>query len=315
MSLRSQSPALSSSPTRNMYRITPSWAMIDRYGATSGGISGEVVNPNQSRLIQPTATAPVQSRPTPRRSPAAGRLARASPASTPAGKNHGRQRQQQPGKRIGGFDWLMRARRPCIDVDAWTPSGAARRSPTARMPKKTAHAADREQRVKDGESPPRTLASGLVGLGKHARSPPRSITFEDADSAARPEFAARPQPPTKAGAHKLRSLPERIGVAITPLRRFRLANFVPDLLHRGPDLIDFVLEQVADQEIGHKTLEMRKSLDEAAEAEAVVVGTDEPPHPLHALDETGLPLAELGARCVPLGKSFADRIGGHLART
>ena len=34
-------PGLNSNPTRNMYRITPSWAMIERYGATSPGKSGD----------------------------------------------------------------------------------------------------------------------------------------------------------------------------------------------------------------------------------------------------------------------------------
>ena len=88
-------------------------------------------------------------------------------------------------------------------------------------------------------------------------------------------------------------------------RHLRLPHFVPDLLHRGPDLIDLVLEQVADQQVGHQPLQVRKPLDEPAEAEAVVVGADQPPHPLHALHEAGFPLAELRRRRVALGQPVA----------
>src|SRR5262245_7150964 len=48
-------PGLNSSPIRNMYRITPSCAMIDRYGAASGGNNGDVLCPNQTNSDGPRA--------------------------------------------------------------------------------------------------------------------------------------------------------------------------------------------------------------------------------------------------------------------
>ena len=55
-------------------------------------------------------------------------------------------------------------------------------------------------------------------------------------------------------------------------------------------------------------------LHEPAEAEAVVELADQPPHPVHALHEARLPLAELRRRGVALGQPLGDRVGRQLAR-
>src|SRR5262245_20728671 len=85
-------------------------------------------------------------------------------------------------------------------------------------------------------------------------------------------------------------------------RQFRLADFLPDGIHGGPDLIDLVLEAVAYQEVRHKAFQMRETFHEPPKAEAIVVRADQPPHPLDALHVSRFPLAELRARRVPLGQ-------------
>src|SRR3954465_15526715 len=92
-----------------------------------------------------------------------------------------------------------------------------------------------------------------------------------------------------------------------------LADFIPDLFHRRPDLIDLVFEKITDEQIGDEPFQVRETLYEAAEAEAVVVGANESPHPLHSLNEAGLPLTELRARGVPFFQAVADCVGRHLA--
>src|SRR6266850_1725281 len=55
--------------------------------------------------------------------------------------------------------------------------------------------------------------------------------------------------------------------------QLRLPHFLPNLLHGGPDLIDLVLKQIANQQVSYQSLEMRKPLHKAAEAEAVIIRT------------------------------------------
>ena len=62
---RSRSTAgFSSRPTRNMYRITPNWAMTPRYGATDGGrmnaaASGQTRPSNEGPRRIPPTTSPI----------------------------------------------------------------------------------------------------------------------------------------------------------------------------------------------------------------------------------------------------------------
>src|SRR5262245_14996700 len=59
---------------------------------------------------------------------------------------------------------------------------------------------------------------------------------------------------------------------------------------------------------------MRKALDEPTKAEAVVVGTDQPPHSLHSLNKPRLPTAELLSRGVSFFEAVAHGVGCHLSR-
>src|SRR5438094_3812081 len=88
-----------------------------------------------------------------------------------------------------------------------------------------------------------------------------------------------------------------------------------DRLHRLPDLVDSIGEQIADQDVGQRTLQLRIRADERAEAEAAVVLAHEAPHAVDPLVEQRPPLAELRAGRVARGQTFDDRLGGHLARS
>ena len=103
------------------------------------------------------------------------------------------------------------------------------------------------------------------------------------------------------------------GHARVPARDRLLARLV-ERLHRLPDLVDLVGEEVADQEVGDLAAQLREALDELAEAEAVVVLAHQAAHAVDALVEGRAPLAELGRRGVALREPLADRVGGQLAR-
>ena len=84
-------------------------------------------------------------------------------------------------------------------------------------------------------------------------------------------------------------------------------------LHRPPDLVDLVGEQIADQQIGDGVAQVGVVLDEVSEAEAVVVLADQAAHAVDALVEVVAPRAELGGAGVALLQAVDDRIGGELA--
>ena len=72
-------------------------------------------------------------------------------------------------------------------------------------------------------------------------------------------------------------------------RRDRLLARRVERLHRPPDLVHAVGEQVADQQVGDRALQVREVFDEPAEAEAVVVLAHQPAHAVHALVERRRP--------------------------
>src|SRR5260221_14760081 len=69
--------------------------------------------------------------------------------------------------------------------------------------------------------------------------------------------------------------PRRNGLLFRGIQRF----------HRFPRGIDALGEQIADQEVGDDSFEVRKILDELPEAEAIVVFANEPPHAIYSLVE------------------------------
>ena len=91
-----------------------------------------------------------------------------------------------------------------------------------------------------------------------------------------------------------------------------LPGFV-ERLQRPPHLVHPVVEQVADQQVGERALQVRVVLHDVAEAESVVVLAHQPPHAIHALVEQRAPLAELRGGRVARRQPFDDRVGGLLA--
>ena len=77
-------------------------------------------------------------------------------------------------------------------------------------------------------------------------------------------------------------IPSRDRLLLRPVQR----------LEWTPDLVDPIVEEIADQQIGQRPSQVGMLAHQVAEAEAVVVLADQPPHAIHALVEYRLPTGQ-----------------------
>src|SRR4030095_1890793 len=80
-------------------------------------------------------------------------------------------------------------------------------------------------------------------------------------------------------------------------------------LHWRPPPVDPIGEQIADQEIGDRALQIRVLAHELAEAEAVVVLADQSAHPIDPGIERRPPLAQLRGGGIAVPQPLDDRVG------
>src|SRR6478672_1107936 len=89
---------------------------------------------------------------------------------------------------------------------------------------------------------------------------------------------------------------------------------VAEGLHCGPDAIDAIREQIADQEIRDRPAQLRILANERAEAESSIELANEASHAIDPLVEARAPLAQLCGARIPTRQSIRNGLGRHLSR-